>query len=275
MAYEHAGESPLDYFPCRYGRSRLVFRGPRRDLAKPFVAYLGGTETYGKFVPEPFPALTEAATGIAAINLGCVQAGPDAYLNDPGSLELARQAAVTVVQVTGALNLSNRLYAVHPRRNDRFLQASSILQSLFREVDFTEFAFTRHLIQTLAAVSPDKFAIVVDELRTAWLARMGLLLERLSGPVVLLWIGSRPPPVDADLDQISDHPLIHKGMIDALRPKVTDYVQVAASAVARAEGVRGMAFPPLLEEHAARGLPGATAHREAAAALTPVINALV
>lgn len=274
MAYEHAGDNPLDYFPCRYGRSRLVFRGPRRDLARPFVSFLGGTETYGKFVPEPFPALVETALGLTAVNLGCVQAGPDAYLNDPGALELARQGAVTVVQVTGALNLSNRLYAVHPRRNDRFLRASAILQSLFREVDFTEFSFTRHMIQTLAAVSPDKFAIVVDELRTAWLARMGLLLERLPGPIVLLWIGSRPPPQDGDLDQISDQPLIHHGMIDRLRPLVTDYVQVVASAPARAEGVRGMAFPPL-EEHAARGLPGAAVHRETAQALAPVIRALL
>ncbi len=35
----------------------------------------------------------------------------------------------------GAQNLSNRFYAVHPRRNDRFLRASTLMKTIFREVD--------------------------------------------------------------------------------------------------------------------------------------------
>lgn len=274
MTYERAGESPLDYFPCRYDRSRLLFRGPRRDLSGDYVAFLGGAETYGKFVRDPFPSLVEGVVKLPAVNLGCVQAGPDVYLNDPATMELARRAAVTVVQVTGALNLSNRFYAVHPRRNDRFLRASPLLQALFREVDFTEFTFTRHMVQTLAAVSPDKFQAVQDELRTAWTARMVTLLERLPGPHVLLWLGARPPPKAADDAAFTDPPLIHAGMIAALHPHVADYVEVVPSAFARAEGIRGMAYPPQ-EEQAARGLPGPAIHREIAAALVPAIMALV
>ena len=57
MAYEYAGEAALDYFPCRYGQSKLLFRGPRRRLEGAYVAAIGGTETYGKFVPDPYPAL--------------------------------------------------------------------------------------------------------------------------------------------------------------------------------------------------------------------------
>lgn len=274
MAYEQAGEGPLDYFPCRYDKSRLLFRGPRRDLSGAFVAFLGGTETYGKFLREPFPALIEAASGVTAVNLGCVQAGPDAYLNDPATLDLARRASVTVVQVTGALNLSNRFYAVHPRRNDRFLRASPALQALYREVDFTEFAFTRHMVQTLAAVAPDKFRLVVEELRTAWVARMGTLLDRLPAPVVLLWLSDRPAPPDAVVDARTDPPLVTQGMVAALRPRVARYVEVVASAPARAEGSRGMAFLPL-EEHAAASLPGPAVHQEAAAALLPVLRSLL
>ncbi len=58
MAYENLGESALDYVPCRYGKSKLLFRGPKRKLTAPYVAMIGGTETYGKFVETPFPALT-------------------------------------------------------------------------------------------------------------------------------------------------------------------------------------------------------------------------
>ncbi|MGB3314802.1 MAG: DUF6473 family protein, partial [Albidovulum sp.] len=59
MAYEYAGESALDYLPCRYGQSKLLFRGPRRKLDGAYAAVLGGTETYGKFVAEPFPNIVE------------------------------------------------------------------------------------------------------------------------------------------------------------------------------------------------------------------------
>ncbi len=274
MTYEQAGEGPLHYFPCRYDRSRLLFRGPRRDVAGDHVAFLGGTETYGKFLRDPFPALVEVAVGVPSLNLGCVQAGPDAYLNDPATLEMTRQAAVTVVQVTGALNLSNRLYAVHPRRNDRFLRASPALQSLYPEVDFTEFAFTRHLTRSLADVSPDRFGQVVAELRTAWVARMITLLDRLSPPVVLLWLGLHPPPQAPVADPMADPPLIDAGMLVPLQRRVAAYVEVVASDHARAEGVRGMAFPPL-EAQAAKGLPGPAVHAEVAAALSPVIRGLL
>ena len=57
MAYEFAGDSALDYFPCRYGQSKLLFRGPRRRFDGPYAAAIGGTETYGKFVADPYPAL--------------------------------------------------------------------------------------------------------------------------------------------------------------------------------------------------------------------------
>ena len=49
-----AGAGALDYFPCRYGASRAVFRGPERDLSRPYVALLGGSATFGKYVATPF-----------------------------------------------------------------------------------------------------------------------------------------------------------------------------------------------------------------------------
>ena len=156
MSYAFPGEGALDYFPCRYGTSRLVFRGPRRSLERPFIAILGGTETYGKFVPDPYPDLVEDEVGMSVINLGCMNAGPDVFLNDPAIAEIANRAEVTVLQLMGAINVSNRYYAVHPRRNDRFLHATPLLRAMFGEVDFTEFSFTRHMLRALQASSPDQ-----------------------------------------------------------------------------------------------------------------------
>ena len=77
MAFAYQGDGALDYYPCRYGSSKLLFRGPRRSLDTAFCAVLGGTEAYGKFVPQPFPDLVEAATGVRMVNLGCMNAGVD------------------------------------------------------------------------------------------------------------------------------------------------------------------------------------------------------
>ncbi len=54
MTYMKLGQAALDYYPCRYGASKLLFRGPRRRLQGDYVAFLGGTETYGKFIETPF-----------------------------------------------------------------------------------------------------------------------------------------------------------------------------------------------------------------------------
>jgi Domain of unknown function (DUF6473) len=274
MAFAYPGAGALDYQPCRYGASKLVFRGPQRALVSPYIAAVGATETYGKFVSQPYPALIEAATGITTVNLGCVNAGPDAFLNEPEVAEIAGRARVTVLQVPGAQNLSNRFYAVHPRRNDRFLRAEPALRALYPEVDFTEFHFTRHMLHALHATGPRRFAEVADEVRAVWVERMVALVGRL-GRVVLLRLtdpegaaGDRPGTLRRD-------PIpVDAAMLAALRGHVADQVEVRVSPSARAEGVAGMAFAPF-DRMAAAELPGPAAHREIAAALVAQLQRLI
>lgn len=275
MAFAYPGDGALDYFPCRYGKSKLLFRGPRRELDRPYVAVLGGTETYGKFVPRPFPALVEEATGIRLVNLGCVNAGPDVFVGDPAVLEIAARARLTVVQVVGAQNLTNRFYAVHPRRNDRFLRASPLLCGMFRDVEFTEFHFTRHMLHTLQSVSAERFEVVAEELRAAWVARMTVLLERLPGQTLLLWMAGHSPSCGGAPPDLSRDPiLVDAEMLEAVRPHARDYLEVVASPEALAEGLRGMAFGPM-ERPAAAGVPGPAVHAEVAQALAQRIMALM
>lgn len=275
MAYEYPGAGALDYYPCRYGKSKLLFRGPRRDLTPPFVACLGGTETYGKFIPRPYPALVEAQTGVQMVNLGAVNAGLDVYLSEPVVMEIVSQARATVVQIVGAQNLSNRFYAVHPRRNDRFLRASNLLKTVFREVDFTEFHFTRHMLQTLQMVSPEKFEVVAEELRAAWVSRMIGLLGRLSGKTVLLWLAAHPPVVPGGKADLSLDPiLIDTEMIAAVRNYAGSYVEAISSPEAQAMGLEGMAYSPM-EEPAALGVPGPAVHAEVANKLSRYLREII
>lgn len=270
MSFLVPGSKGLDYKPCRYGASRLTFRGPARLLNKRYIAFLGTTETYGKYIPRPFPALTEDRLGTACVNLGFVNAGHDLYLNDPVVMDIAGEAQICVVQIGGAHNLSNRFYTVHPRRNDRFLRASRLMRQIFRDVDFTDFTFTRHMLESLQRFAPDRFALLRDELQEAWVSRTRLLADRLGGRVILLWLADHLPPDGAPATGLGPDPLFIEGpMIEALRGDVAEVVTVKISATARAHD--GMVVPQG-EEAAAADMPGPAAHLQTAEALAPVLH---
>lgn len=273
MAYVYPVDGSLDYLPCRYGRSRLLFRGPRRDVSGRYAVVLGGIEAYGRYIPQPFPALVEAGLDLPVVNLGCPNAGPDAWMGDPAVMEIVSRAAVTVVQVPGAADLTNRLYAVHSRRNDRFLRASPVLQAIYRGVDFTDFSFTRHMLRSLFDVGPERFALVAEELRSAWAARMGALMAQIPGQKVLLWMADRPPGPRRDAP-LGEPVLVDAAMLEALATQADALVTAVTSARAKARGVEGMVFPAMAEP-AARGVPGVAAHEEVAAALVPVLRGLM
>ncbi|RUS60278.1 hypothetical protein EGN72_10870 [Pseudorhodobacter sp. E13] len=274
MAFAFPGDFSLDYFPCQYGASKLVFRGPKHSLRQPYSVAIGGTETYGKFVPEPYSVLLAQLTGRSVVNFGYMNAGPDVFLHDPEVLDIAAHAELTIVQIVGAQNLSNRYYTVHPRRNDRFLRASVWLQKTFREVDFTDFHFTRHMLQSLYEVSPQRFREVAAELQATWVARMQLLLQSLKGPTLLLWMADRPPPAaDAAMEPYSNPVLINAAMIDQVRGAASAYLEVVTSQQANDEGVDQMAFSAM-DRAAAEGVPGPRAHREVAEAIADATRQL-
>lgn len=278
MTYERLGGAGLDYLSCRYGTSRVLCRGPKADLSGPYVTYLGGTATYGKFIPRPFPSIVEARTRFASVNLGVVNAGPDLYLGDRALLSIAAAGKATVVQLPGVPNLSNRYYSVHARRNDRFLQASALLKTVYREVDFASFHFTRHMLQTLQAMSTDRFAILVAELQEAWIGRMRRLIKAVRGPVVLLWFANEAIPDTCDpkggVIKLGDHMLVDRAMIGQVMSDTTELVEVVASEAAQSIGTEGMVFSQM-EAAAAHRQPGVLAHVEAAEALEPVLDLIV
>jgi hypothetical protein len=233
--------------------------------------FIGGTETYGKFIAEPFPDLAARALGQNTINLGCVNAGLDAITGDRSVLDLAARARVTVIQAIGALNQSNRFYTVHPRRNDRFLAALPPLQQLFPDLDFTEFAFTRHLLSALRARSPERFGVVASALRSDWVKRMRSLLVRAGSPTVLLWLSHRTPSQDAADLSDTDPLLVDGTMIDQVRAAADHYVEVVPTAAACGHGGLGMVCSPM-EVPAAAALSGIEAHGMVRDALVPILG---
>ena len=274
MAYAFPGAAALDYSVCHYAGSRLLFRGPPRPLDRPYVAVLGGTESYGKFVTEPFTDLVQQGLGLNVVNLANVNAGVDLYLNERAVIEIALKAEAVVVQVTGAQNVSNRFYTVHPRRNDRLLGVTPEMRHLYSKVDFTEFNFTRHMVTSLFRQSAERFRPVAAELRKAWSDRMKMLLGQLPQRKILLWMADSPPPAEP-LEGLGPDPLlVDATMLDALKPLVTAYVEITPSEAARAEGLSGKVFTQL-EQAAALGVPGQGFHREVANQLTALLDKMM
>ena len=273
MSYERIGGASLDYRMCAYDGSRLAFRGPKRSLEEPYIAVLGGTDTFGKFIPRPYTDRLEDKLGLPCLNLGVMSGGLDAFVSDLGVLSMAARAKAVVVQVMSAHTLSNRYYTVHPRRNDRFLRASSAMEQLFRDVDFTEFHFTNHMLRELAARYPDRFMVLAEELQQAWVARMRLLIERIGRPVTLLWMADHEPDEKRGFAHVASAPFaVTQEMMAQLEGVVSDTVICAGSAAALSRGSEGMLYAPQ-EAQAARELLGPAVHEEAAEALYPTLRA--
>ncbi|MDW3181054.1 MULTISPECIES: DUF6473 family protein [unclassified Roseobacter] len=278
MTYDVLGAGALDYMPCRYGHSKLLFRGPERRLDAPYVSFLGGNATYGKFIKAPFPALVESGLGVNCVNFGVANAGVDVLLNDSFLTGACAGAAATVVQIVGAQNLSNRFYTVHPRRNDRFLTASPLLTAIYPEVDFAEFHFTRHMLSSLYTVSRERFAAVRNEVQTAWLARMKLLLKNASSETVLVWFADHAPlhqePAGLDPAKARSPLFVTREMLEELGPHASRFVEVVATPEATSAGTEGMVFSQM-EAMAAAEMLGPKAHGELAKELGAVLQELV
>ncbi len=278
MKHDRLENDGLSYAPCRYGTSKMFFRGPRKPLDGRYIAFVGTTETYGKFIPTPFPDLVETAIGETCVNFGCVNASIDAFIREDMILTACHDAALNVVQMMGAHNMSNRFYTVHPRRNDRFLRASTVLQAIYPEVDFTEICFTRHLLMHLFELSPDRFEIVRNELQEAWVARMRNFLGQIGGRAILVWMNKdrpaqdRPPTLN---DFLSNGPLfVTRKMIDEVAQHAQAVAVIEPSDAALDGNLTGMVFSPS-QLTAAQELLGPSAHAEAAGILSDMIGAIL
>ena len=261
MTYQQPGvEAPADPC-CTYGRSRLQFRGPSRYLGEPYLACLGGTETFGRFVELPFPALLEQRLGRTCVNLGSICCGLEAMSQDPTLAGLANEAEFCVIQVPGAQTLSNPYYRVHPRRNDRFLAPTENLRRLYPEIDFTEFHFTRHLLGRLHAQDNTRFEAVLRDLRNLWSERLRHWLAGLRVPVILLWLRYEAESGAGGADSLGAEPLlVNADMIARVGAACAAVVEVPVMASAASHELEDMLFG-VLQQPLAEHLIGPATHR--------------
>lgn len=269
------GIGELDYQLCRYGSSRMPFRGPARRIKGDYIAFLGGSETFGRFIPTPYTDLVEQHSGMTAINLGCLSTGIDAYISSPGLIDICSMAKVTVIQMVGAVNMSNRFYTVDPRHNDHFLRAAKRFKEMYPEVDFTKYDLTTHMLTDLARVGPDRLHLIRQELQSAWVARMRSLLSQIDGKKVLLWMADHAPYCTATGGTICREPLfVDRAMLNAVKTEADALVEIVAEPGEIESGRAQLVYPPT-DRAAAFGMLGPLVHDRTALHLNKAIAALL
>ncbi len=268
----------LDYKTYRFGRSKQRFRGPQPDLTQPYVAFIGGSEPFGKFVEKPFPAILGQKLDYSCVNWGTPGAGPSFFLRDPVVLEACSKAKVCVITVMGAVAMSNRLYSVFKRRNSRIRDTSKTLKALYPNMKLGDFRFAHNMLRKMHQGNPENFKVVEIELREAWVARMRELLEEIETTRVLLWMSARAPeeePRIKDPGAFTSPPaFVNREMIEKVAPMADILVEyVAGHGVANMPG-DGRIFTEDQADAALR-YPGQTMHNQVADLLADPLKQIV
>ena len=239
-----------------------------------YLTFLGGTETFGQFIETPYPDIIEGQTGLPAINLGCRHPGIDTFNTSPGLIDICSMAQVTVIQIMGAANMSNRFYTVDPRHNERFIRASKRFKEIYPEVDFSTFETTDQLLCTLAEVGPDRLGLVRQEVQSAWVARMRTLLGQIDGKKVLLWMSDhRPYCADTGGTICRDPLFIDRAMLNAVKDYADALIEIVGTQGEILAGRSDMVFSEI-ETFEAQKMLGPMVHERTAIAIQSTLAAL-
>ena len=185
-------DDPLfDYKTYRFGRSRQVFRGPQPTLKGKYIASIGSSYTFGRYVDTTYLDHLAQEFDVPVANFGTDGAGPGFFLGDPEVKKAASNARLCIVQAMSAASISNRMFTVRPRRNARLHEVSDLLMGIFPEVDFDRFAFTKPMLRYLRELDESRFRLIANEMKNAWIGRTQTLLSSLECPTLLLWFSQR------------------------------------------------------------------------------------
>lgn len=274
MSIEDRPLRRIDYQNYRFGRAAQRFRGPMPDLTKPYVSFIGGSETYGKFSLAAYPNILEKHLGVPCANWGTPGAGPWFFLKDPVLLEGLSRSQVCVVSVMGAIPNSNRLYTVHKRRNARVRNIKPQLKMLFPELEHTGYRFANNMLRKMHAANRANFRLLEVEIQEAWVARMRELLSDIETHKVLLWFSKRRPQDGSNAPFDEAPTFVTREMLDQVKDQADELIEV----VVPEQSLQAARLDRVFyedEEHAALLHPGASEHVLAADRLkTPLAAAL-
>jgi LPS sulfotransferase NodH len=198
------------------------FRGPPVNTSAPYLAFIGASQTFGRFVPRPFPCILGTRLGIPVLNLAVGGAGPRHYLAH-NYLELINGAEAVVIQVMSGRAASNSLFdnsesggIIGHVRGEPFAVRADEFYSRFEQ-----------------SYSRPRFEEIINETRNDYMSSFIQLLRKIVVPKILFWFSRRHPQYEENYEYIpfplgvlGDAPqLVDQSMVQRLAAFSDDYVE--------------------------------------------------
>jgi len=276
MTFQQNVAEARKYPTYRFGRARQIYRGSPPDLSGPYIACIGGSETFGKFVDKPYADYLDDALDMEVVNFGTPSGGPSFFLKDPVLLETLCNAELVVIQAMPAWANSNRLYSVRKRRNARMNSVSEMLRLMYPEVEMDRFRYAHNLLYKLYTADAEKFRMVELELRAAWVARMRELIDQIETRRLLFWFSERLPEEDGGFngspEKLISPAFVNRDMMEQLRPMVEAVVEFVPAEEERGAMLRLDDARVQRNMIASRLHPSPAMHEDAAKALEIAIR---
>jgi glycosyltransferase involved in cell wall biosynthesis len=166
----------------------VYYRGPApSNLTEGgYLACIGGAQTLGRFVTQPYSDQLGKTLGLETLNLGHGGGKPRYFLECPGILEHLNKAALVVVQIPSARGGETSFFKPVSIKN-------AVLQNkrpgYSKSPRFADKAYKEFLENE----SPELVAQLQSEIRENWMEEMTQLLTAIQVPKVLLWFSTRTP----------------------------------------------------------------------------------
>jgi LPS sulfotransferase NodH len=207
------------------GLGTRYYRGPPVDTSKPFLAFVGAAQTFGRFASAPFPALLGRRLGVPVLNLGVGGAGPR-HFNEPRYLSLLNRAEAVVIQTLSGRSSSNSLFDNSALGSSR--GQTSFASEPLRAEEFFARAAKAYSLETLERI--------VAETRYDYTGQFIDFINKISRPRILLWLSTRAPAYQEDYEHPPDGilgafpQLVNKGMVAEIAAFCDDYVECISTA---------------------------------------------
>ena len=225
--YQNEDQNIIDYELWKIPGMGLSFRGPAFDI-KPsgYFTAIGAAQTFGRFVPVPYPREIAQEIGLPCLNLGYSGAGPTFFTDRPPLIDLINQSRFAIVQVMSGRSVSNSCFTVQANQG----LSAPIWKGAHEPAAFAEQAYEEYLTHH----SVEEVMRLRAEIRVNYIEKMQQLMAAIRVPKVLLYWSTRKPNYGDGVAHIGEYwgglpHFVNQAVVDELKPLADAYVQVITS----------------------------------------------
>ncbi len=221
--YQATDRAVIDYQLYDLPSVHRELRGPKPLDAghREYLACAGAAQTFGRFVPTPYPALVGETLGVPVFNLGFAGAGPTYFLKHRQLIDFMNGAKACVIQVTSGRSVSNSLLEINGKGG----------KATFRDEPGKRMLAQEAYQRLLRAYDLQRVREVVEETQRNWVEQMTALLQAITCPTTLLWFSTRSPDYEICYDSVAglfgEFPqLVTTTMVNTVALHADQYVEV-------------------------------------------------